>query len=338
MENNESMSFQSLEALRDKIKSFWSRKEGKLAMLVLAIPTVMIILNANKILAFLILLFKNIIAATFFGVIAAVVLSIVLGVIILPGPRNAIIGAFKGLMTRITRAFTKNFAIEIVEEFKSWVGKMIQELDRSIEALKKNIENLKAKMKANTDKADEYYEKANGEQEIDPKSPMIGTYAAMAKEWEDYNNDLGPMVLQFEDLMAYAKEYKKLADIKYRRLTNKVSILRDRQETIGAATRVFRQLRTIILGDSTKDALYNDALGFLNREYTDGLAEIEHFLDSSQEVRHEMKLESIIQSKQGLDSFEQWKKKKATVRPGSIEDENIIGRKKNTDKRSSFLD
>jgi hypothetical protein len=340
MENNDSMSFQNLEALRDKIKSFWSRKEGKLAMLILAIPTVLLIINANKVLAFLILLFQNIIIGTVLGVVAAIVLSVVLGCIILPGPRNAIIMTFKGLMSRITRAFTKNFAIEIVEDFKNWVGKMIVELENSILALKSNIDNLKAKMKANSAKATDYYEKAEAEEKIDKESEMIGTYSSMAEEWESYNKDLGPMVLQFEELMAYAKEYKKLADIKFRKLENKVTILRDRKETMGTAVVLFRQLRDVILGDPAKDALYKESVGFLNTEYNNGLSEIEHFLDTSQPVRHEMKLESIIQSQRGLDSFNQWKQKKATVRPGSVKEEVTSSRKPITtsDNRSSFFD
>ncbi|MEI8252479.1 MAG: hypothetical protein WCG25_01710 [bacterium] len=284
------------------------------------------------------MLFQNIIIGTVLGVVAAIVLSVVLGCIILPGPRNAIIMTFKGLMTRITRAFTKNFAIEIVEEFKNWVGNMIIELDNSILALKSNIDNLKAKMKANSAKATEYYEKAEAEEKIDKDSEMIGTYSSMAEEWESYNKDLGPMVLQFEELIAYAKEYKKLADIKFRKLENKVIVLRDRKETMGTAVVLYRQIRAVILGDPAKDALYNESVGFLNTEYNNGLSEIEHFLDTSQPVRHEMKLETIIQSQRGLDSFNQWKQKKATVRPGSVQ-EATSSRKPITtsDNRSSFF-
>jgi len=337
MENNDSMSFQSLDALRDKIKSFWSRKEGMLAMGVLAIPTVLIILNANKILAWLIVLFENLIIGSLLGIVAGVILSIILGCIIMPGPRNAIIMSFKGLMTRITRAFTKNFAMEIVIEFRDWTRGLIDQLDNSILALKKNIASLKSKMDANTRDAERNYELAEAEEKLDPNSAMISTYSANAQEWENLNRDYGQMVIQFNELLEYAKEYQKMANVKYQRLSNKVDVLQARKETMGSAVSTFKTLRSVIIGDGSKDVIYADAVGFLNKEYTDGLSEIEHFLDSSSDFRHEMKLESIVQSKEGLDAFAKWKNTKSTVRLGSSAEQAAPSRAKGVELKSNFF-
>ncbi len=337
MENNDSMSFQSLDALRDKIKSFWSRKEGMLALGFLAIPTVLIILNANKILAWLIVLFENIIIGSLLGIVAGVILAIILGCIFVPGPRNAIIMSFKGLMTRITRVFTKNFAMEIVIEFRDWTRGLISQLDNSILALKKNIANLKAKMDANTREAEKYYKLAEAEENIDPNSAMISTYSANAQEWENLNKDYGQMVIQFNELLEYAKEYQKMANVKYQRLTTKVDVMQARKETMGSAVSTFKSLRSVILGDGSKDVIYADAVNFLNKEYTDGLSEIEHFLDSSSDFRHEMKLEAIVQSKQGLDAFAKWKQTKSTVKLGSSAEQATPSRGKGIELKSGFF-
>lgn len=295
-----------------KVKSFWSRPEGKTGMLALGGIGVLGWMSMPAILTGLTTL--SAIIGTMVGIAAQSVLLVLIGTVLfslLYVITNSKFQTLAQYFFKSTMRWVTNWFVEIdpIGIMKTYVSRMVEK--REVIAVARD--KLRGQIKI-------------VEQELSDANSEYKNAMAMAKVARDKGNqgvlqvqsrqamrmeklaktDLVPMKAQLEAHLRAINKYYEVTGVVIEDLENEVKAQSRRRKAILASHTAMKAAKAIMQGDQDERELFDQSLEFLVEDYGMKLGEIESFIENSKPFVDGLDMQNGVYEAEALKKLQEW--------------------------------
>jgi prefoldin subunit 5 len=286
------------------MKSFWSRKEGKLGLLVGAGMIGGVLYALYRLLPYLIEMTKNLIELTILGVVLFVIVFMIMD----PQVRNLVWYIYKALMRAITGLFIQLDPVGIIETYVAHLKKQLGLLEEKITSLSgartkltDAINRAKSEMEEQLNLA-----KAGRKKGIDNAEIMV--YTNQAGRLDARIQKFQNLLLKIDTLYRILDKMKKGAKVIVLDYQNQVENIKQEREVIRTGFNAFKSAMSILTGDPDKKVLFDQAMEVIQSDISMKAGAMERFVDESSEILQSIDLQNGAFEEKGMKLLEKWEK------------------------------
>ncbi len=286
------------------MKSFWSRKEGKLGLVVGVGLIGGLLYVLYRLLPFLIEMTKNMIQLTLLGVVLFVIIYMILD----PQVRTLAWYLYKSIMRTITGLFIQLDPVAIIESYVAHLRKQLESLEEKISALS----GAKTKLNDAIARAKEEMEeqlnlaKAGKKKGLDNAEIMVYTNQAgrLEARIEKYQN----LLAKIDTLYRILDKMKKGAKVIILDYQNQVENIKQEREVIRTGFNAFKSAMSILAGDPDKKVLFDQAMEVIQNDISMKAGAMQRFVEESSEIMQAIDLQNGSFEEKGMKLLAKWEK------------------------------
>ena len=270
-----------MEALENKQKSFWERKEGVTGMVALSAGAVGLFFAAPALLVF----FTTMVAIVGQAIALTVLCTILAALLFLITNKKVqtlVSYMFKSVMRSITGWFVE---IDPIGIMKSYIDSLVEKrevMETAKIKLQGQITVLRNKMKKYA--AD--YEQAMRTLKVAKEQGKDAVFAVQSRQagrLEKVNTEkYGPLLMQMEMHLRILNKYYEVTGTVIDDLRNEVEVRKDEREMILSSYSAMSAAKKIINGGTDEKELFDQAMEFVVADFGMKMGEIDSFIESSQ--------------------------------------------------------
>lgn len=286
------------------MKSFWSRKEGKLGLVVGAGMIGGLLYALYRLLPYLIEMTKNLIELTILGVVLFVIVFMIMD----PQVRNLVWYIYKALMRAITGLFIQLDPVGIIETYVAHLKKQLGLLEEKITSLSgartkltDAINRAKSEMEEQLNLAKSGRKKGIDNAEIMVYTNQAGRLDARIQKFQN-------LLLKIDTLYRILDKMKKGAKVIVLDYQNQVENIKQEREVIRTGFNAFKSAMSILTGDPDKKVLFDQAMEVIQSDISMKAGAMERFVDESSEILQSIDLQNGAFEEKGMKLLEKWEK------------------------------
>ena len=290
--------------MTSNMKSFWSRKEGKLGMVVGAGVIGGLLYVLYRLLPYLIEMTKNLIELTILGVVLFVIVFMIMD----PQVRNLVWYIYKALMRAITGLFILLDPVAIIETYVAHLKKQLELLEERIATLSgartkltDAIARAKEEMTQQLDLAKTGRKKGIDNAEIMVYTNQAGRLDARIQKFQS-------LLVKIDTLYRILDKMKKGAKVIVLDYQNQVENIKQEREVIRTGFNAFRSAMSILTGDPDKKVLFDQAMEAIQSDISMKAGAMERFVEESSEILQAIDLQNGAFEEKGMKLLEKWEK------------------------------
>lgn len=296
-------------------KSFWSRKEGTVGMVVLATLGVAAVLLLNSWLPGINNFLGMAIAAVgktmvLAGMLAA--FAAVLAIGMNKKVQTLVSFMFQSAVRKATGIFVEIDPIGIMKGYRDRMVARKADLDEQ----KKNVAGQKRKVKDVIDANELEIGNAMASLKVarDKNIPtQIKLHSTQAERLTAFNGRLAGTLSKIEMIYTLLGKYSEASDLFIQDTSNEIRV-RETEMKLGRATSsAISSAKAILFGEGEAKALYDTALEYLLEDFSMRMGEIEDFVDMSTGIMQNIDLQSGVMEAKALERLEAFENQQSRV-------------------------
>jgi hypothetical protein len=302
--------------LSQNVKSFWSRPEGKVGMILLALVTGGALFF---LMPFIVLLLTDTLHAAF---LAAVLIGIGLFLFTDNKLRNLISFVYKSGVRYLTGLFIELDPIGILKSIIQELRAQLQEMGLQIGKLRGSITNLDNTIKKNKEEADENFKMAKvAQQQCDSinqtaepekylsKRASVATCSRHATSLMKTNEQLTALRSKLKNVYDMLIRWQIVADAQVTDKENIVAEETQKRAALKSAYSAYRSAVNILKGNPNTNDMYDSTLEFLAMDSSNMLGEMEDFNRMASSLMDNMDLKSEVDQQEAMKQLEVFEQK-----------------------------
>jgi hypothetical protein len=293
------------------LKSFWSRPEGKTAMLIYAGIIGVVVFFWGEVSSWVLNMLDNTVHIGFLcGVIGAAAYLVF-------GKRPQLM--FRVLVRKLTSLFVAVYPIEIIEDkllqmkkkkaiFDNLVGLVkgaIEKLQR-IMAKNQNDYNVGMRNAAQAHKMAESQQDSEEAQKLELQKQL---QARRAQRRQNANIGYASLLNRLQGLYKFLNRYSNNIDFLIEDTTDDIEQKKTEYETTQTAFGAFKQAMSILKGSTTEEDIYDQAFAQIENTISSQLGMMDHMQELSENFMRGMDIENGAVDQQALDALSAFEQK-----------------------------
>lgn len=286
------------------VKSFWSRKEGKLGGVVAfgLIGGALYVLY--RLLPFLIEMTKNIIQLTLLGVVLFVIVFMIMD----PQVRNLVWYLYKALMRGVTGLFIQLDPVAIIEVYVAHLKKQLELLEEKINALSGARQKLTDAIGKAKEEMEEQLNLAKTGKRKGIDNAEIMVYTNQAGRLDARIAKFQNLLVKIDTLYRILDKMKKAAKVVVLDYQNQVENIKQEREVIRTGFNAFKSAMSILSGDPDKKVLFDQAMEVIQSDISMKSGAMQRFVEESSEIMQAIDLQNGAFEEKGMKLLEKWEK------------------------------
>ncbi|HTX99002.1 MAG TPA: hypothetical protein VMG09_03175 [Bacteroidota bacterium] len=286
------------------VKSFWSRKEGKVGLLFAIGIGGGLLYVLYKLLPYLIEMTKNLIQLTLLGVVLFVIVFMILD----PQVRNLAWYLYKAIMRGITGLFIQLDPVAIIESYIAHLKKQLENLEEKIETLAGARRKLNDAIDKAKEEMDEQLNLAKTGKKQGLDNAQIMVYTNQAGRLDARIQKFQNLLAKLETLYRILDKMKKGAAVVVMDYQNQVENIKQEREVIRTGFNAFKSAMSILSGDPDKKVLFDQAMEAIQNDISMKAGAMERFVEESSEIMQAIDLQNGAFEEKGMKLLEKWEK------------------------------
>lgn len=297
-------------------RSFWSRPEGILGMIVLAGLAGFALVNINRILEFLIRATSNVLElALLLGV-----LGVIIFLITSRDVRTAVFFLFKSLMRSLTGTVIQLNPIAIMKIYIDDLKRKRQEMQGQIDTLAGQLVKLNKRINENNENIKQKFAEANKANTMTDK-PGMREQAQLATiegaGLQEMNEKLLPLQRNMKTVLAFMEKVNQSADYIIKETEIKVRLKETEYQIVKESSNALKTAVSIFKGDPDKKFYFDQSMEYIQDDMSQKLGEMKRAMDLSMDFINGVDIQNGIMSDKGQALLEAYNKGEFTmVQPG----------------------
>jgi len=286
------------------VKSFWSRKEGKLGMVVGAGIIGGLLYVLYRLLPYLIEMTKNLIELTILGVVLFVIVFMIMDSQV----RNLAWYIYKALMRWITGLFIQLDPVAIIETYVAHLKKQLELLEEKISQLSGARTKLTDAISRAKEEMDEQLNLAKTGRKKGIDNAEIMVYTNQAGRLDARIQKFQSLLVKIDTLYRILDKMKKGAKVIVLDYQNQVENIKQEREVIRTGFNAFKSAMSILTGDPDKKVLFDQAMETIQNDISMKAGAMERFVEESSEILQAIDLQNGAFEEKGMRLLEKWEK------------------------------
>lgn len=305
-------------------KSFWSRPEGILGLVVLG-------LLSGGILYFT-LTFISAIAAFVSTQTGAIVSLLVLGTIIFAAldskTRTLISYMYQSAMRWLTSLFVEIDPMGILRSYIEDMKLNLKKMNRQIASLRGQMHQLKELILNNKKEINTNLSMASEAAQSNKQAHVI-LKTRKAGRLQDSNMKLEDLYKKMDVLYRVLNKMYENSEVLVEDVQDQIHVKEQERKAIMAGHSAIKSAMSVIKGDPDKKAMFDASLEMIAEDVSQKVGEMERFMDLSQSFMQSIDLQNGIFEEEGLAMLEKWEKESISL---------LLGGEKDTLLKEQMLD
>jgi hypothetical protein len=286
------------------MKSFWSRKEGKLGMLIGVGMAGGLLYLLYRLLPYLIEMTKNMIELAILGVVLFVIVYMIMD----PQVRNLVWYIYKALMRWITGLFIQLDPVAIIETYVAHLKKQLGLLEEKITALSGARTKLTDAIGRAKEEMEEQLNLAKTGRKKGIDNAEIMVYTNQAGRLDARIQKFQSLLVKIDTLYRILDKMKKGAKVIVLDYQNQVENIKQEREVIRTGFNAFKSAMSILTGDPDKKVLFDQAMEAIQSDISMKAGAMERFVEESSEILQAIDLQNGAFEEKGMKLLEKWEK------------------------------
>ncbi|MGF7218925.1 hypothetical protein GGR92_005104 [Spirosoma lacussanchae] len=288
-------------------RSFWSRPEGILGMIVLAGVAGLGLVYFNRIIEFLIRATSNVLElALLLGV-----LGVVIFLITSRDVRTAVFFLFKSLMRSITGTVIQLNPIAIMKIYIDDLRKKRQEMQGQIDTLAGQLVKLNKRISQNNETIKQKFAEANKANGMTDR-PGMREQAQLATiegaGLQEMNEKLLPLQRNITMVLAFMEKVNQSADYIIKETEIKVRLKETEYQIVKESSNALKTAVSIFKGDPDKKFYFDQSMEYIQDDMSQKLGEMKRAMDLSMDFINGVDIQNGILSDKGQALLEAYNK------------------------------
>jgi len=288
-------------------RSFWSRPEGILGMIVLAGVAGLGLVYFNRIIEFLIRATSNVLElALLLGV-----LGVVIFLVTSRDVRTAVFFLFKSLMRSITGTVIQLNPIAIMKIYIDDLRKKRQEMQGQIDTLAGQLVKLNKRISQNNETIKQKFAEANKANGMTDR-PGMREQAQLATiegaGLQEMNEKLLPLQRNITMVLAFMEKVNQSADYIIKETEIKVRLKETEYQIVKESSNALKTAVSIFKGDPDKKFYFDQSMEYIQDDMSQKLGEMKRAMDLSMDFINGVDIQNGILSDKGQALLEAYNK------------------------------
>ncbi|QKZ13588.1 prefoldin domain-containing protein [Spirosoma sp. KUDC1026] len=288
-------------------RSFWSRPEGMLGMIVLAGIAGFGLVYFNRIVEFLIRVTSNVLELS--------LLLGALGVLIFlftsRDVRTAVFFLFKSLMRSITGTVIQLNPIAIMKIYIDDLKKKRQQMQGQIDTLAGQLVKLNKKINENNESIKQKFAEANKANSMSDR-PGMREQAQLATiegaGLQEMNEKLQPLQRNIKTVLAFMEKVNQSADYIIKETEIKVRLKETEYQIVKESSNALKTAVSIFKGDPDKKFYFDQSMEYIQDDMSQKLGEMKRAMDLSMDFINGVDIQNGVLSDKGVALLEAYNK------------------------------
>ena len=288
-------------------RSFWSRPEGILGMIVLAGMAGFGLVYFNRIVEFLIQATSNILQLS--------LLLGALGVLIFlftsRDVRTAVFFLFKSLMRSLTGTVIQLNPIAIMKIYVQDLKEKRQKMQGQIDTLAGQLVKLNKKINENNEASKQKFAEANKANSMSEKPGMREAAQLATIEGaglQEMNEKLAPLQRNMKTVLAFMEKVNQSADYIIKETEIKVRLKETEYQIVKESSNALKTAVSIFKGDPDKKFYFDQSMEYIQDDMSNKLGEMKRAMDLSMDFINGVDIQNGILSDKGEALLEAYNK------------------------------
>jgi hypothetical protein len=287
----------------DTVKSFWSKPEGKVGIIVAGLLAVGGFVGFGKILPFLVNMAQNTLTLMLLlGAIAGIVI-----VVADPKFRLMISSVYKLVMKKVTGMIIEIDPINILKNYLRQLYDNIQEMNKQIGLLKGQMRNLKKIIDDNEAAIQDNLAVASKAKELDKKSQQI-LKTRKASRLQNSNMTYKTLYTKMEVIYRILSKMYENCGVLYEDTEDQIKQKEVEWNVIRQSYKAIKSAMSVVNGNADQRAMFEQTLDFMATDLGNKIGEMERFMETSQNFMDGVDLQNGVFEEKGLKMLEEWEK------------------------------
>jgi len=289
---------------KKRLKTFWSRPEGRFGAFFLVAAGIVITIFAGSIFTFIVSMLKSLITT----ILLFVILGSMLYVLFDPKFRTLIWYMYKSFMRKITSLFVQIDPIKILETYIEHLYKNVDQMNVHIAKLKGQVSKLKGTINENVEEMEQNLkiaEAAKKKNDMDLVAINTRQYGRLKESNKRYGVLLGKMELLYKVLSKIYKNSNYLIED----TENEVRMRKQEYQAIKAGHSAMKRAMNIIQGDPDKKMMFDMATEAVVEDVHSKIGEMERFIELSGSFIDSIDLQNGIYEQEGIELLNKMEQK-----------------------------
>ncbi|MCZ2101170.1 MAG: hypothetical protein LC107_06505 [Chitinophagales bacterium] len=305
-------------------KSFWSRPEGILGLVVLGLLSGGIL--------YLTLTFIGAIAAFVSTQTGAIVSLLVLGTIIFAAldskTRTLISYMYQSAMRWLTSLFVEIDPMGILRSYIEDMKLNLKKMNRQIASLRGQMHQLKELILNNKKEINTNLNMASEAAQSNKQAHVI-LKTRKAGRLQDSNMKLEDLYKKMDVLYRVLNKMYENSEVLVEDVQDQIHVKEQERKAIMAGHSAIKSAMSVIKGDPDKKAMFDASLEMIAEDVSQKVGEMERFMDLSQSFMQSIDLQNGIFEEEGLAMLEKWENESISL---------LLGGEKDTLLKEQILD
>ncbi|QJW89908.1 hypothetical protein HNV11_11230 [Spirosoma taeanense] len=288
-------------------RSFWSRPEGMLGMIVLAGVAGLGLVYFNRIVEFLIRATSNILElALLLGVLAVLIFLFTSRDV-----RTAVFFLFKSLMRSLTGTVIQLNPIAIMKIYIDDLKKKRQQMQGQIDTLAGQLVKLNKKISENNEAIKQKFAEANKANSMSDKPGMRESAQLATIEGaglQEMNEKLLPLQRNMKTVLAFMEKVNQSADYIIKETEIKVRLKETEYQIVKESSNALKTAVSIFKGDPDKRFYFDQSMEYIQDDMSQKLGEMKRAMDLSMDFINGVDIQNGILSDKGEALLEAYNK------------------------------
>ncbi|RIV17677.1 hypothetical protein DYU11_31015 [Fibrisoma montanum] len=288
-------------------RSFWSRPEGILGMIVLAGIAGLGLVYFNRVLEFLIRMTSNVLTlALLFGAIGALIFLFTSRDV-----RTAVFFLFKSLMRSITGTVIQLNPIAIMKIYVDDLKEKRQKMQGQIDTLAGQLVKLNKKINENNEAIKQKFAEANKASTMTDKPGMREAAQLATIEGaglQEMNEKLFPLQRNIKMVLAFMEKVNQSADYIIKETEIKVRLKETEYKIVKESSNALKTAISIFKGDPDKKFYFDQSMEYIQEDMSQKLGEMKRAMDLSMDFINSVDIQNGIMSDKGQALLEAYNK------------------------------
>jgi hypothetical protein len=298
-------------------RSFWSRPEGMLGMIVLAGIAGFGLVYFNRIVEFLIRVTSNVLEL---GLLLGA-LGVLIFLFTSLDVRTAVFFLFKSLMRSITGTVIQLNPIAIMKIYVDDLKKKRQQMQGQIDTLAGQLVKLNKKINENNESIKQKFAEANKANSMTDR-PGMREQAQLATiegaGLQEMNEKLFPLQRNMKTVLAFMEKVNQSADYIIKETEIKVRLKETEYQIVKESSNALKTAVSIFKGDPDKKFYFDQSMEYIQDDMSQKLGEMKRAMDLSMDFINGVDIQNGVLSDKGVALLEAYNKGEFTmVQPNS---------------------
>jgi predicted nucleic acid-binding Zn-ribbon protein len=302
-----------------KIKSFWSRPEGKTGMIIGAGVLALLGFGLIAALPTIIALTKSILGLTAMLLVLGAIIYMALD----PKMRGLVGYMYKSVMRWITGIFIQIDPIGILKNYVDDLKGNLRKMNKQISQLRGQMHKLQELILNNKKEIKSNMELASAAKSNNKQSVMI-LKSRKAGRLKASNMKLEDLYKKMEVLYRVLTKMYENSEVMMEDIKDQVMVKEQERKAIHASNSAMKSAMSIIKGNGDKRAMFDQALEAVADDVSQKVGEMERFMEMSENFMQSVDLQNGVFEEEGLKMLEKWENEGVSLLLGEAKEDLLI--------------